>query len=72
MKKQNMIISIIGMIITLFAGLSIGWSIPRDHSMEPEDYLVTNENDNLINGDRSHLLGRWREANGGSLGIHLM
>jgi len=58
MKKQIVIAITIGIIITLIAGLSIGWSIPRDTS------LLTG--DHLLNEDSSHLIGSWKGANSSS------
>jgi hypothetical protein len=58
MKKQIVIAIIVGIIITLIAGLSIGWSIPRDNSLLTGDYL--------LNEDSSHLIGSWKGANSSS------
>jgi hypothetical protein len=64
MKKQIVIAISVGIIITLIAGLSIGWSIPRDNSLLTEDRLLTG--DHLLNGDSSHLIGSWKGANSSS------
>ncbi len=58
MKKQIVIAILIGIIFTLIAGLSIGWSIPRDNA------LLTG--DHLLNEDSSHLIGSWKGANSSS------
>lgn len=52
------IVLFVSIVITLLAGLSIGWSIPRDTS------LLTGEH--LVNGDRSYLIGSWKGANSSS------
>ena len=58
MKKQMVIALIVSIMITLIAGLSIGWSIPRDTS------LLTGEH--LVNGDHSYLIGSWKGSNSSS------
>lgn len=55
MKKQIMITIVVSIILILIAGLTIGWSIPKDNNIL--------SGDQILDGDRSHLIGRWNGSN---------
>jgi hypothetical protein len=52
MKKQIVIVIILGVTLSFAVGLIIGWMVPID--------LIPSTGEHIIPGDRSHLIGSWK------------
>ena len=56
MKKQIVMVIILGIIISFAAGLFIGWLIPLN--------IIPSTGEQIIPADRSHLIGSWKGPTG--------